>query len=111
MSACEPITVISFAIDFATLVAIVVGIIAWWIYRRTLRYHALVAIQKDYRSTQMGYAVDSLWRFYREDCGGKTDMLLENYEKTYYEERNGIDTKEKTKLIEAEKLPWIIRDG
>jgi hypothetical protein len=101
MSAWDSTNVIYSVIAVATVVSVVVGIIAWMIHRRTLRYHALVAIQKDYRSHQMGYAVDTLWRFYREYCQGDENKLRQEYHEIYKKEQKEIDEKEKAKQIMA----------
>ena len=95
MSVPDPTTIIT------AVAATVVGVIAWMIYRLTLRYQALVAIQKDYRSHQMGYAVDTLWRFYRERCQGDGNTLRQKYHTIYKKDQNDVDKKEKAKQIEA----------
>lgn len=82
-------------------VSFFVGMIAWWIHRRTLRYQALVTIQMDYRSTQMGYAVDRLWRFYREHCQGNENTLRQEYHRIYKKEQKEVDAEEEVKQIEV----------
>lgn len=76
------------------------GVLAWYV-RQTLRYQALVTIQMDYRSTRMNYAVSRLWRFYRKECGGNKEQLVEKYEAKYYEERNDIENVQKNNQIKA----------
>lgn len=101
MSAWDPTTVIYSVIGATGVASFVVYVIAWKIHRQTLRYHALVAIQKDYRSHQMGYAVDRLWRFYREDCLGDENTLRKRYHEIFEKEQKEIDEKGKAKQIEA----------
>ena len=84
----------------AAAAVVFVGIIAWLIHRQTLRYQALVVIQKDYRSHQMGYAVDRLWRFYREHCQGDENTLRQEYHRIYKKEQKEVDAEE-VKQIEA----------
>jgi uncharacterized protein (DUF2062 family) len=99
MSAYDPI--IAIGAIAAILVSLIVGFLAWMIYRLTLRYQALVTIQKDYRSNQMGYAVNLLWRFYRECCQGDANTLRTKYNEFYKKEQKEVDEKEGVEKIAA----------
>jgi len=88
-------TVLTLVIAIATVVvSFVVGITAWLIHRLTLRYQALVTIQMDYRSHQMGYAVYRLWRFYRVNCHCNETTLREVYSKTLNIEGENVNREE-----------------
>jgi len=84
------------------LYAVLTGFI-WHTTKKTMYYQALVTIQMDYRSPRMGYAVNKLWRFYREDCGGDENILAKKYEESYLKEQSEIDEMDKQGQIKAKE--------
>jgi len=71
--------------------------------RRNLVYQVLVNLQMEYRSPEMLYAVSTLWRFYREECGENKKALVIKYEGYYRSEQSWVDGLDKLERIEALK--------
>jgi hypothetical protein len=64
--------------DYFIALAAVVAVFAWFLNKRVLLNQALENLLKDYRSFEMGYAINELWRLYR-DCRENKECLKAEY--------------------------------
>lgn len=82
------------------IAAVVLAASSWKLANKTLVHQTLVDLQKEYRSTQMLYAIKTLWDFYNENG---QDKFVEKYEEIRCEEQKMVSSLEKQKQIEAEQ--------
>jgi hypothetical protein len=73
-----------------SLIAIIVSsitlIVAIFIPRRILLNQQFASLTEQYRSTEMGYAIFSIFNFYEKDCRNNPDNIREEYIKRFRRE-------------------------
>ena len=62
-------------ISLATLIA------ALWIPKRIMLNQRFATLVEQYRTTEMGFAIYSLFHFFEYDCGGDPERIYEEYKK------------------------------
>lgn len=72
----------------------------WRVARKAMLHHALLDVERDYRSPEMLYAVRTLWQFYKEH--GR-EALVEKYDEIRKREEQWVSSLGKQKRLEAEQ--------
>ena len=93
--------------EYLTLVISTVLVVTTYLYylnsRKTMLHQAFLDIQKDYRSPEMGYALHTLFNFYRDECNEDTKTLKKKYKKIFLEEEKKMKEIELKDRIEFSK--------
>jgi len=67
----------------ALIVSAVVALFSYLIGNKIVRRQTLMDLLKEYRSLEMGLAVQRMWDFYRNTCDKDKESLIEEYKKEY----------------------------
>lgn len=92
-------------IDFLTIgiaiVAIWISIPAYFVSKKTLNHQALIEIHKEFRSPEMLYALDGVWKFYRDVKNKHKKKESKKFEKILIKEYKTKHIQERDKIAEG----------
>lgn len=80
--------------EYLTLVVSTVLVATTYLYylnsKKTMLHQAFLDVQKDYRSPEMGYALHTLWNFYRDECNEDKKTLKKKFKTKFLKEGKEI---------------------